>query len=100
MAGVAEAEALRTLDSRVQLVYWGGAAQQVRDVLTYPYFRRIGTRLSVAPEVAAEVRDAGREFHITDGYFTQAELDAALLLQPASLGTDNYSQLIQLLDLE
>jgi len=97
--GEMEAEVLRTLDPRVQLVYWGGTAQLVRNALTYPHYRRIGTRLSVAPEVAAEVRNAGREFHITENHFTQAELDDALLLQPTSLGTNSYSHLIQLLGL-
>ncbi len=93
-----EAEALRSRDPRVRVVFWGGRPDVIRDALKYPHYVRIGVSLKSAAAVAAQVKAAGKKLHVTDKRFTAAEWDELRPHAPDSLGTDYYMELAKLVD--
>jgi len=98
-----EADHLRSLDSRITVVFWSGNNQKLTEAMAYPHYVRIGMPLSKAIAdngvLANNVHLAGKKLHVTDPKITQSEWDTLRLYAPDSLGLDNYTTAIDLLGL-
>ncbi len=96
VARTKEAEALRSRDARVRVIFWAGNAEEVRNALNYPHYIRIGVQRSVAASVADQVRSSGKKLHVYDRRYTQSGWDELKPHKPDSLGTEYYKKLIEL----
>ncbi len=97
VGGIKEAESLRNRDRRVKLGYWSKTAD-ITEVLNYPHISRIGTRPNLAPVVAERIKSAGKKYHANNKRYTKAGIDETLTYSPDCLGTDHYTELINLID--
>ena len=96
VARTKEAEALRSRDPRVRVVFWAWNADEARNALNYPHYIRIGVKRGVAASVADQVRASGRKLHVYDKRYTQSGWDELKPHKPDSLGTEYYKELIEL----
>ena len=98
-----EANHLRSLDSRVTVVFWSSNDQDLAEAMAYPHYVRIGMPLRKAiadnGALANNVHLAGKKLHVTDPKMTQSEWDTLRSYAPDSLGLDNYTTTIDLLGL-
>ena len=98
-----EADHLRSLDSRITLVFWAGNNQKLAEAIAYPHYVRIGMPLHRAiagnGAMANKVHLADKKLHVTDPKITPSEWDVLRPYAPDSLGLDNYTAAIDLLGL-
>lgn len=94
VATVREAEALRTRDSRVRLVFWAPDVRAAREAIRYPHYLRIGVRPNVASLMHQEIKASGKLLFMALNEPMNARMNIVAQVQPDSIGTDKYSELL------
>lgn len=97
VSAVREAEALRERDSRIRLVFWAPDVAAVHAAIRYPHYLRIGVRPHVASRVHQEVRASGKGLFIALHKPTDSIMKIIDQVQPDSMGTDKYTDLLSAL---
>ncbi len=96
VSAIREAEALRQRDPRVRVVYYTAREEEAKKALSYPHYARIGVPPGTARNVARQIRAAGKQIQVSK--VTRSNWDEVRAIEPDSIGSDRYLELLEYAD--